>query len=83
MSTIIIALTAVMISAYAMVTNRLASMIADLPIGAAITAGIAGVVRTAMTTPRAAAIATTVSATMTTPHFHRRDHHRLPSHVQN
>jgi hypothetical protein len=62
MSSIIVALTAVMIPAYTMVANGFARVIAGLPIGAAITARVAGVVRTAM-----AASAPAIATTMTTP----------------
>ena len=65
MTALTIAIIAVVVSAFATVTNRLAGMIAAQPITTAVTVS-AAVIGTAVTTTCTAAMATAVSTTTTT-----------------
>lgn len=61
MTIIIIALTAVMVAAQAMITNRLAGMVTVQPVAATVAAGVAC---TGMPATHTAAVATAISATV-------------------
>lgn len=67
MTTIVIAITAIVVATYPVVPNRLAGMIAAQPIAAAITGRTTGVIRTAVTAARTTAVTTATVATTVAP----------------